>query len=192
MNYSELKTAVLSYIDHDEENDVEFWIELARAVINRKLRAREMICVATTECDGESSAYTIPSDWGGARTLSLDDEDLKYCTPETLDGHGSEYYTILGTKIRLGEIPAEGSELKMAYYKKVPRLDEDEDTNWLLERHPDCWLAGAVSQGHKYTMDEQRAAYWSGECDKIIEEILLQDWTDRWSGGSLEIRPYHV
>jgi hypothetical protein len=195
MNYLELRTAVHDWLDHADSDDmIPTFIELARAKINRELKVREMTCVSHATGDGIKVDFDLPPDWAGARQVSVGQCDLEYLTPEmftdrqNVSGGALGYYTIRANKIRFHAAPGDGTDIELVYYRKVPKLVEDTDTCWLLEAHPDCWLYGAVAEGHKYTMDDGRAQYWDQMLAGVMQHINSHDWDARWSGGTMRIR----
>lgn len=190
MNYSELKAAVLSYIDHDDNNDVALWIELARAKINRKLSTMSMICRATVTIEEATDKLNLPSDWAGARTVLVNGKPVDPRGASTFATEavnranipGTYYFSLQNKKIYFASSLAVDDEVTLLYYRKVPQLVEDTDVNWLLEEHPDCWLYAAVAEGHVFTMDEERVNFYNSLRDKIFEEIEEYDTVVSWSG----------
>ena len=194
MTYLELKTAVINWLDHlDSQDLVPQFVELARAKINRKLMAREMTCVGEAVGVADQTDYDLPADWAGARQVSVDGLDLEYLTPELFtndlkrERSSALFYTIRANKIRFSSAPGEGATIELVYYRKVPELVEDTDTNWLLENHPDCWLYLAVAEGHRYVMDEERMATMTAAGYGVMYEIMDFDWNERWSAGTMRI-----
>ena len=195
MNYGELKTAVSDWIDHDDSDyTIPLFIEMARSEINRLLRVREMSCSATALGDGEKVDFDLPLDWGGARQITVGPTPSQFLTPDHFDFFQAgkcgplQVHTIEGNKLRLAPVVGDGTTVTMLYYRKVPQLVEDTDTNWLLTEHPDCWLAGAVHQAQGFVTDDARMVSWHGKMMSAIDQIIKMDRRDRWSGGTLRIR----
>ena len=191
MNYSELKTAVADWLDHhDSDSQVELFIELARAKINRKLSTMEMTCVATAVGIQNQNDYELPVDWNGAREVSVDGTvvELRGASAFTTSLNRNinvatpMWYTVRAGKIRFSCAPGADATIELAYYRKVPKLVEDTDTNWLLNEHPDCWLYAAVAEGYIYIMDEERASIFENRSYGVLTDIESSDANRRWSG----------
>ncbi len=195
MNYAELKTAVSDWIDHDDSDyTIPLFIELARSEINRLIRTSEMSCSATALGDGEKVEFDLPLDWGGARRITVGTTNSYLVTPEYFIDYQAgrcgprQVHTIEGNKLRVWPVVGDSTTLTMLYYRKVPQLVEDEDTNWLLTEHPDCWLSGAVHHAQGFVTDDARMISWHGKMMSSIDQIIKMDRGDRWSGSTMRIR----
>ncbi len=64
-----------------------------------------------------STGWPIPSDWLRARAVRIGNQTLRYTAPENMPD----------------EVQQEDATLVATYYKKLDRLVNDTDTNWLLD-----------------------------------------------------------
>jgi hypothetical protein len=204
MNYGELKTAIFNWVDHDNSDSVvDTWVELARAKINRRLRTRHMTCVAPATGDGVKIDFDLPSNWAGARQVSVDSKPAEYFTPERFEMYQHIHnvtnndfvptvFTIRANKIRFFPppgIPSDGNpNIVMAFYGTLLQLVNDDDIDWLLLNYPDVWLYGSLVEAFSYVLDEERSSFYQTKFTIALDEVKAADSYDRWSGGALAIK----
>lgn len=116
------------------------------------LRIREMEEIATIT--PTAGACTLPTDYQQYRRVTVPSAfrtPLTYITPETSDdlyddrGSGTPiHFTIIGSSLYM--FPLTTSNIELTYYKSIPALSADSDTNWLLTKHPSLYLHGSLFQ----------------------------------------------
>jgi hypothetical protein len=55
-----------------------------------------------------------------------------------------------------GLVPDAEYEARLRYRRRIPALSASVATNWLLRKHPDAYLYGALSQALIYFRDDDR------------------------------------
>ena len=177
---------------------------------------KDFIYMAETECsqllrvpameNAELLAVTngrvyIPFDFLELRSLTHESEDqvLEYLSWDQFVAINREggiyqdtttpmYFSRRGPQWFISPEPADNTNILCHYYRFIPALANDVQTNWLLEITPQAYLFGGLKYLFEYVMDQDRAAYWS---DKFNQELTkLQAISDRaeFSGTRLTIR----
>lgn len=164
--YTNLKTAVADWLNKASLTGVadraEEFIALFEAQASRELDVREMIGATILTLSQETVG--LPSDFAGVLSFRLAgdaSEALTYVLPADLDGSSAtgrpSRYTITDV-IVLDPVPDAEYEARFRYRKRIPALGAARPTNWLLKRHPDAYLYGALSQALIYFRDDERQA----------------------------------
>lgn len=178
-NYSELQAAVAKWLNRKDLTDqVPDFIRLAETELNRELHCRQMIETLTVILTGED--FHLPCDFAGVQSFRLNGfpTPLDYATPADLDasfGVGRPYRYTITDRIVLDPAPDATYEARIRYRKRIPALSTTRRCNWLLEHHPDAYLAGAVMNGFLYLEDDARASTWAGKFNAAIQAINDDD-----------------
>lgn len=162
--YTNLKTAVVGWLNKSTLPNgaalaAEF-IALAEAQMNRELDTREMTATMTVTLSGEELA--LPCDFAGVRSFRIEGSPataLEYAPPEAFDsalGTGKPTRYTVTDVISFDPVPDSDYEARLRYRKRIPALSAQCATNWLLRRHPDAYLYGALSQALVYFRDDER------------------------------------
>ena len=115
-NYSELKTAIASWLDRTDLTDIiPDFIALAETRHKRDFKIRRMETRVTANTIDGSEFYSLPDDYVAMRNIKLNTDPktpLEFLTPEIMDrlNAGSskgtpKAYTIKGNNIELRPIP---------------------------------------------------------------------------------------
>ena len=192
--YGDLQAAVARFLRRgDLTGDIPGFIALAEAQMNRRLRARSMIGRATAVLPGEYA--DTPADFLGVRTFSLvgaPPRPLRYVTPEGMDelacaGSGSpRFYTVVGGQFRFHPAPQASVTGLLTYWRAIPALSDAAPSNWVLQRHPDAYLYGALAQSAPFLKADERLAVWGGLFSQAVADIETSDQTES-SGATLSI-----
>jgi hypothetical protein len=197
-NYGELKTAVADWLDRDDLTSViPTFIDLAHAKLNRRLRVREMIQRSTAGITTQFS--NLPPDFLELRNIQLNvtvPKSLEYVTIEQMDqerGLGNVarepvYYTLMGSTIEVFPTPDQSYTLELAYYKNIPTMTADADTNWLLTKAPDAYLYGALLQASPYLQNQAETQLWGVAHETTIAELEKEDLGARYGASTLKAR----
>ena len=185
--YDDLKAAVESWLKRENLlTEVPNFIQLAESHFNRTIRATEMEARATVSADNEFVA--LPDDFLAMREIHVEstngnegrDRPLKYVTPQELShieykGYGGVpfAYTIADNQIKLFPAPSADDELQIEviYLQQIPSLSDQNQTNWLLEKHPDIYLHGSLFQAEGFFYNDQRMPIWERKCDLAIAAL---------------------
>lgn len=162
--YANLKTAVADWLNKAGLSGVNTkaaeFIALAEAQMNRELDVREMTATATLTISGEDMG--LPCDFAGVRSFRIEGSPaypLEYAKPEEFDGAfgtGKPTRYTITDRIVFDPVPDAEYETRMRYRKRIPALGTGMRCNWLLDKHPDAYLYGALSQALIYFRDDER------------------------------------
>ena len=192
-NYSELKTAIASWLDRTDLTDIiPDFIALAETRHKRDFKIRRMETRVTTNTIDGSEFYTLPDDYVAMRNIKLNTDPktpLEFLTPEIMDrlNAGSskgtpKAYTIKGNNIELRPIPDGVYQVEVSYYKHFTALSDSNTTNDMLTHHPDVYLYGALVEAEPYLQNDKRIQVWSGYYDRAKQDIITSNERDSHSG----------
>jgi hypothetical protein len=173
---------------------------LTEAKVNRWLRTMEMISRSTITI---STQYTtLPADFREAKTLKLivngADVPFEYLNPSQMIARNAKTgagtgqpsaYTIVGLTLEVNPTPdASYTGGELAYFQKVPSLSVSNTTNWLLTKHPDVYLYGALLHAAPYLKADERVPVWQSFYDAAQDEIRIENERAAHSGAPLKMR----
>jgi hypothetical protein len=202
LTYSTLQTAVGDWLARgDLTTNIPDFITLFEAEANRSLRVRQMeVTISTTPTSGVAA---LPDDYLTWRRLTWTGNParvLEYMQPDilriyhpvlggadlTLNSGIPSMFTIEGNNIILR--PINTTALEFDYYQKIPSLATQGSTgaNWLLSAHPDCYLAGSMTEAYVFQKDWDQAGIWKQRRDDIMDRMKVLDQKTR---GPSYIRP---
>lgn len=199
--YSELKSAVADWLNRtDLEAVIPSFISLAESQFNRdeRLRTRDSMVRATATFDQQYEA--LPADYLEMANLQINGQvpfgKLQFVSLNQIDNYKDryatngvpKYYTIVGNQLELLPTPGGSYEAEMVYYAKIPQLSDTNTTNWLLNKHPDVYLYGALIQSAPYLKDDERIAVWMGIYEKLLEDIEVADERSLYAGSVIKVR----
>jgi hypothetical protein len=139
------------------------FIAMAEAPMNRVIRRREMETRATSVLDPGDQYFAVPSDFIEEKSFSLSDGscswDLDPQPEEVLDAEPlatgkPRQYAVTGNAFHVYPTPAATYTTKLIYFARIPALGPSQQTNWLLTKHPDVYLYGALTQAAPYLEDD--------------------------------------
>lgn len=170
--FANLKTALADWANKAGLSGVDAkaaeWITLFEAQANRELDTREMTGFATLTTSADSTDVDLPCGFAGVRSLCIDgspDKPLQYAKPEEFDGANGTgkpwRYTVTDVLV-LDPQPDAEYDLRLRYRKRIPSLSAYCRENWLLRKHPDAYLYGALSQALIYFRDDDRQVIRDG------------------------------
>lgn len=199
MNYTTLKEQVANhFVTTALVPFTDTAVELAEAELNRTVRAREMLSRSFSSVSGRF--VTLPDDYLEARTVYIDAAGssyrLEFVTLEKMqelrgaitESGRPRYYSIVGKSIELLPVTDSAVELDLAYYQRIPKLTDSNLTNWLIEKHPDLYLYGALKQASPYLDKDRRITTWQAMYQEGIESLRVQNERSEFSGGALKVR----
>ena len=206
MNYNELVVAAKAYADRQDievEQNIDTFILMAEARINRVLKTREQTSRVFAPTVDDQEFYSLPPDYAGMRDIQLNDalpttdhtqKTLSYINPEQFILRrdqaycGVLYYTIIANQIQIYPAQPAGLSLEITYYQKVPNLSLSNLTNWMGDSHPDIYLAGITSEIEIFAKNYEVGKAWDDRMSRAIQELDTVDKVERWSGNSLVMR----
>ena len=184
--YASLQASVGDFLNRsDLLATVPDFIRLAEAQLNRTIRAADMVTATTLTIN--SASTPLPSDFNGVISFELptgSGNPLRYEKPEGVRALKQTLYsspgtpiawTMVGTNIETAPPPASAFVCPLVYYARIPPLTSGAPTNWLLTKHPDAYLYGALLQTAPYLKDDPRLAVWGQLYEKAISDINGND-----------------
>ena len=180
-NYTELKAAVANWLERDDLTDrIPEFISLGEAVINRRLRTRDMEASVTITPSTSVRYVALPA--GYMELISFTDDlgdPLSAVDSETLENiaYGQSavrpsYYRI-SSRIDFDAVADATYNFKFNYLK---RLDIAADsTNSVLTKHPDCYLYAALLQSAPFIMDDERINTWRALLEVAVKDANTQN-----------------
>lgn len=203
MNYTDLISACKAYADRQDievDNNLDNFILMAEARINRLLKTREQTARVYAPTRDGTEYYSLPPDYRGMRDIKLNDglphEDHKttpfdYLNPQQFNIRRDQeycnklYYTIIADQIQIFPKQDAGLSLEIIYYQKVPNLNDTENSNWLSTEHPDIYLAGVTAEIEIFAKNYDVGQSWRDRMSEAINELEQSDEVERWSGSPL-------
>jgi hypothetical protein len=170
-------------------------IARAEAFFNRELRVPQM--ETETQLSVTQEATDLPADFLQMRAVYQEgspDRALRSMSP---DGLRSLYfgqsgppsaYALENRRIIVG--PVGSTALTMLYYARIPALNEDSPSNWLLVEYPDLYLHHTLAIIFARLGDDDRAASNLGTALQLIEQANKAGRNARW--GSAPLTPFLV
>lgn len=202
MNYTEIVNAALAFAnrsDSETTSNVDMFLRLVEAKIDRILRVRQQCASAYITTLAGTTAYSLPTDYARLRDVNIrtsvdstDRKSLKFAAPEYFNAYRKAdlddwYYTTVGDIIHIW--PAQDDKiLEVVYYKKIAPLTSSNTTNWVSINMPDLYVCGLVVEILKFNKDYEAAEIWEA---KLVEQVALtvnESDQDMWSGSTYTIR----
>jgi len=200
--YAELQDQVYKFLLRDSSDlvittaQVQTFIQLCEAELNRELKIRILQDSATVSTVADQAYASLPTDFREVIDFKFSDSPvgIKWVTPEEyrlkytgLSGR-PEAYTIIGTRIYFGPTPAAIHTLNLDYYKKIPALTDSNTTNVILTDHPDVYLYGALKHAGIQITDAEKLQNVNSNYVSIVERIKENDKFEKVPVGA-RMRP---
>lgn len=191
--YAELQTAISTWTgDTFTSAQVQEFIALVEARFNRILRTQEMETRVTATADSEY--LVLPDDFLEQRSIEIGgDQRLEYVTPSQMSEYETEtgeprYYTVTDGQFRFQPVPTSSYTVEVVYYKKIAALSDSNTSNWILENHPDLYLAACLTMAEVFGWNDGRAAGFKAAESEILKEIEKQEINRKVGSSPLKMR----
>jgi len=169
--YSELKTTIANYLARSDLTSViPDFIRLAETRLQRDLRIRQMLVVATASTTGGDSTLGLPTDFLEMRDIHLNTTPittLRYKAPNSFyqesrvtDGGKPIDYTI---------------------------LSDSTASNVFLAYVPDALLYASLAEAEPYLMNDARVQTWASLYSRAIDSISTSDQASEYSGQPMSM-----
>jgi hypothetical protein len=200
-NYTELKSAVADWLNRaDLAGVIPSFISLAESQFNRdeRLRTRDAIVRATATIDEQFEA--LPSDYSEMQNFQINSQTpfrrLEFLTLNQMDEYKRDfttagvpkYYSIVGNQLEFLPVPGDSYTAEMVYYAKLTPLSDTNPTNWLLTKHPDIYLYGALIQTAPYLKDDERVGTWANLYERGLGDVAVSAERAMFAGSTIKIR----
>jgi len=180
-SWTELKAELADWANRtDLTTQIPSFIASAERRFNRMLRTPEMeeVVAATTS----AATITLPANFLAVRALYIDADPREVLEPMTpgelrnryaaaATGRPQNYALQSGNELVLGPAPDGDHAIVLNYWEKIPALGGAQESNWLLDAHPDLYRAAALVELHLFLKDERAAAIWEERTRMLIEEL---------------------
>lgn len=196
--YSDLISAVAKFAwregDGEFESSAEDFIALGESRLNRELPLRVMETdVALTGTVG-SRDIALPALYVEPIALHITtfgvSTPLKPSVagemPLNMNNGTPTAWCINGENIQV-DTPCDQAHTFTFRYRKSFHLCLTDQTNWLLTKHPDVYLAAALVWGNVFMKDPEAATPWKALLEEAIEEISWKEAQSRT--GTLSVDP---
>ena len=197
-SYSDLKTTIENYLARsDLTSQIPDFIRLGELRLQRDLRTRQMLVVATASTTGNDETVGLPSDFLEMRDIHIKTTpvtSLTYLSPSafyasarTTDIGKPVDYTVLGSEIQLAPTPDTAYTLQMLYYAKPQFLSDTNSSNVFLANYPDALLYAALGEAEPYLMNDARLQTWAALYDRAVNAISVSDQSGEYGGQSMSM-----
>lgn len=171
------------------------FIRLAETQINRRLRVADMMTSATLSITASATSTALPSDFNGVVSLELPSGiggPLRYEKPEGVRAMRQTNYmtpgipfafTVIGANIETVPAPSSTLACLLVYFQRIPVLSVSNTSNWLLTKHPDIYLYGALLQSAPYLKDDERLAVWGQLYETALKDLEGSDSRTSFTHG---------
>lgn len=164
MTYAQLKTDIAGYLKRDDLTAViPSFITLAHADVDVDVRGHireDDVSLAVT--DGQAE---LPCDVRAIKNVYFDGLALTPMDRKAFDGIAlndslPRFYRVVNGNIDVWPTGAT-SNLRLVYEKALPVLEQDDDTNEVLDRFPAIYLYGALLHAEPFLIADERIATWA-------------------------------
>ena len=147
----------------------------------------------TTFTTGDAS-YDLPEGFRSLRKIFVDGSPqtpLKAISPANVawqyNGEAGipQAYFIENRTLTFRPVPASDTTFAMTYLTRLVPLTSENDSNWLLEEHPDIYLTGTLLEAAIYIRDEDAISFLAPSLDSKIASLQRESRLDRWGSGPL-------
>lgn len=189
--YDELRASIARTANR---TDVEFaeavpdFIALAEAEMRREIRARSEVQTLELEIDG--SSYPLPCGFDGMVAFNGTGAVNRSWRFVPIDSMDSEFlpsannYSLSADTLYFSRSPG---FVLMRYRALFNALGPRVRCNWILQKHPDAYLYGALKHSAPYLEDDNRIGTWEGLFSQAIADINRQA-INQQNGGPLRMR----
>ena len=188
-NYAALQSELVDYLEQDDvTTKLPSFIRLAEARFERELSVTWMEAVQTGFIDIqtvdlpvdflETVALFVSSTTPATRPQYYPPHRLFSLSTSSLSGT-PRIYTRLGTKFYFAPDPtgvvAGTHPYTLHYRQQIPKLSDNNPTNWLLDLAPDVYLYGAMLESQPFLDDDERLLVWTSMYERAKDSLIGLD-----------------
>jgi hypothetical protein len=200
--YSDLKAAVPNWLRRaDLAAMAPDFIMLAEREMDRTLRTALQLGQQALTIDAEFIA--APAGLRMVRSLRLTSGSgrvLREATPEQMAGKKAttqsltgppRWFAVIGAQIEVWPVPDKAYAAMAELQASITPLSDANPTNWILQDHPDAYLFGALAAGAAYVKNDERAAAFQAQFERVLGDIqeALRTSYDRTLRTDPELQP---
>lgn len=188
--YDELKTSIANWLNRDDLTAViPDFIALAEARIARDLRHfKQEKRIATTV---DERFENLPNDWieitqvqivGGGVISSISSAEMERRREVDVSTGQPRFMRVTADQIEFYPEPDTSYEVSVKYYARIPALDSQNTTNWLLRDAPDVLLYGSLMNSASYLAADERINVWASLYKSGIDALNIENEKSRVAG----------
>ena len=95
----------------------------------------------------------------------------------------------MGDNIFVVPTPDGTYQLEIGYYRDIPTLSSDSDTNFLITDHPDLITYGSLMHSSPYLQDDSRLQVWATLYSSALEATMEANKRALFSGSRQSNKP---
>ncbi len=199
-NYARLLEDALTYSARTNlRTEIRPMADAIHMRIRRDVRAQEQELRAVfTAAEATPNEIRLPSNFLGARSVTTTvpfRRTLERYSPELIresrfwDASGEpKAYSVERGRLVLAPRPVGPVSVEVVYFASFDRLEEAEDTNWLLQNAYDLFLYALVAEIFRYSQDLPMANEFERQYEQALARFMDREKQSRY-GGSAFIRP---
>ena len=202
-SYSDLLVTVTAWLNKPGLADLSTYVpdmvDMCASELNRRIRTRDMESVESGNLVvGDTLA--LPADYKKTKVIRLNVSGywlpLQYVSAATYFNHNAwgatatgvpSHYTIIGSTIHFGLPPDDTYEYAHWYLTKIEALDSGNQSNWVLENHPDVYLYGTLKHAEPFLKNDARTALWVGMFETALRGIQDANNQDVPAGATAQL-----
>jgi len=162
----------------------------------RDIRVRNLT-ITTLSVDTQTEA--LPSDFKSLESVYLEGDtyfgEIQIVSPGDLGEieklHGSTGLpvaaAIIGQNLRFAPQPDQTYTMTLSYWATITALSTNNQSNWLLDAHPDIYLYASLIESAPYLRDDQRVPLWEAGLQRRLEELNQHIMQQSYSGRMQQI-----
>lgn len=195
--YAELQACLLAWLDDSSANvNPAECIALAERRLTRLLNVPEM--EATTTLDASGATIDLPADFREVRECTLNTSPrialdqtslatLRALFPSSRVGR-PQVYAISGSSLLVAPSPDGLYTITLSYKQAIPALSDGNPDNWLLDKHPDLYVAASLAMAEFRGWNDARLPMLKAWYDELIEEVNEAGKRARHGSGPIRMR----
>lgn len=169
----------------DLGDDLPDFVMLAEKRINGDLRAQLQDAIATLSSTEGANFIALPTPILSIKALSIPNQgSVDYLSPAQFNtqyardqgGGQPRHYTQIGSALYLGPAPQGVVTLSAVVRSTVPALADSAGTNWLIEQHPEVYLAATMCEALLHIRDYPNHQVWDAKYATAIAALDNNDW----------------
>lgn len=164
--YAELQAHIADDIDRDDMTArIPIFIAMTEAEMSAKLRTAYNTATATITFASTGLA-DAPTGFREPRMIKLAAnpfnslKSVTFAEMVELRAYGQEAgsptsFVVEGEAIRCHPAPSADTSAECLYYRDIPALSDSNTSNWVLEKHPELYLEGALMYANGFLKDPE-------------------------------------
>lgn len=186
-DYAGLRQQVARWLNRtDLDAEIPNFVRMAEQEHRRDVRAQAMEQVVAGNLLGSSINY--PIDFLQARMLTVGGCQYQFASLSafrTLQHVNilRKVFTSVGETLEV--LGGNGGAYVLDYWAAIPQLEEDTDSNWLLQNAYDLYLWKACEKGSVWLRDAEGAVAFKGLYDDALARLNQAEYEKRFSGSEL-------